>query len=66
MEFCCSTAESFKNSSFTEFLSGDGKAAFSPRVRPDAEYVIWQERAIDEPHNRSRDIMGMSLKELKV
>lgn len=44
-----------------EFLSVDGRAAFSPRVRPDAGYVIWQERAVDEPHNRSRDIMGLSL-----
>lgn len=50
---------------FLEFLSPDGRAAFSPRVRPDGEYVIWQERALDEPHNRARDIIGMSLKNLK-
>ncbi|KAJ6632877.1 Acylamino-acid-releasing enzyme [Pseudolycoriella hygida] len=48
-----------------QFLSADGRAAFSPRVRPDGEYVIWQERAVDQPHNRSRDIMGMSLKDPK-
>ena len=30
------------------------------------EYVIWQERTVDEPHNRSRDIMGMSIKEPNV
>lgn len=47
-----------------EFLSTNDRAAFSPRVRPDGNYVIWQERAVDEPHNRSRDIMGLSLAEV--
>ncbi|KAG4077418.1 hypothetical protein HA402_002845 [Bradysia odoriphaga] len=49
-----------------KFLSAIDKAAFSPRVRPDSEYVIWQERAVDAPHNRSRDIMGISLKDPKI
>lgn len=49
------------NSIIVGFLSVAGKAAFCPRVSPDNQTVIWQERAIDAPHNRERNIMGIKI-----
>jgi acylaminoacyl-peptidase len=43
------------------YLSNADKAAFSPRVRPDGKFVIWQERIVDGPHQRAREIIGLDL-----
>lgn len=43
------------------YISNSGRAAFGPRVSPDSKLLIWQERNVGGPHDKSREIMAVSI-----